>query len=145
MKKKDLQHLQDTVLLWTVTWAAIGLAFGIAQLLRTGQVSWIPSLGLGAAAAGFGMGILYALLMVMTAGWRDSLADTPGLAAQLAPQVLCGAGAGVMGGLLAGGFSGALFFGALGAITATIFNWKWVKDDIRERAARRKPLKPKAR
>jgi hypothetical protein len=145
MKKKELQRLQDSVLLWTVTWAAIGLAFGIAQLLRTGQVSWIPSLGLGAAAAGFGMGILYALLMILTEGWRDSFADTPGLAAQLAPQVLCGAGAGIMGGLLAGGYSGALFFGALGAITATIFNWKQVKDDLRDRAARRKPVKPKAR
>jgi MFS family permease len=145
MKKKELQQLQDTVLLWAVTWAAIGLAFGIAQLLRTGQVSWIPSLGLGAAAAGLGMGILYALLMVLTEDWRDSLADTPGLAAQLAPQVLCGAGAGVLGGLLAGGFSGALFFGALGAITSTIFNWRRVKEDLRDRAARRKPVKPKAR
>ena len=58
MKKKELQHLQDMVLLWTVTWAAIGLVFGIAQLLRTGQVSWIPSLGLGAAAAGLGMGVV---------------------------------------------------------------------------------------
>jgi hypothetical protein len=72
--------------------------------------------------------------MILTEGWRDSFADTPGLAAQLAPQVLCGAGAGIMGGLLAGGYSGALFFGALGAITATIFNWKQVKDDLRDLA-----------
>jgi len=144
MKKKELQQLQDTVLLWAVAWGVIGLALGIVQVLRTGQVSWIPSLGLAAAAAGLGMGILYAVLMILTDGWRDSLADTPGLPAQLGPQVVCGAGAGVIGGLLAGGFGGALFFGGLGAVTAAVFNWKSVQQEIRARAAaRRKPLKSK--
>jgi hypothetical protein len=145
MNKKEIQRLQDMVLLWALTWGVVGLALGIAQVLRTGQVSWIPSLGLGAAAAGLGMGILYAVLMILTDGWRDSLADTPGLPAQLGPQVLCGAGAGVVGGLLAGGFSGALFFGGLGAVTAAVFNWKSVKDELRARAARRKLVKSKAR
>jgi MFS family permease len=145
MRKKELQRLQDTVLLWTITWAVIGLALGIVQLLRTGKVSWIPSLGLGAAAAGLGMGIFYAVLMVLTDNWRDSLADTPGLAAQLGPPVLCGAGAGVVGGLVAGGLSGAAFFGVLGAATAAIFNWKAAREEVlRARAARRKPVQPKA-
>ena len=82
---------------------------GYCQLLRTGHVSWIPSLGLAAAAGGLGMGILYTALMLVTEDWRDSLADTPGMTAQLGPPVLCGTGAGLVAGLLAGGFSGAAF------------------------------------
>ena len=83
MRKSKILQLQDTILLWTITWAVIGLALGVAQLLRTGKVSWIPSLGLAAAAGGLGMGILYTALMLLTENWRDSLADTPGMAAQL--------------------------------------------------------------
>jgi hypothetical protein len=144
MRKKELQKLQDTVLLWTITWAVVGLSLGIVQLLRTGKVSWIPSLGLAAAAAGLGMGILYAGLMIVTENWRDSLADTPGLAAQLGPQVLCGVGAGVFAGLLVGGFGGAFFFAALGGLTAAIFNWKSASEALRTLAARRKTGKAKA-
>jgi hypothetical protein len=142
MRKSVQRQLQDMVLLWPVTWAAVGLVLGVLQLLRTGQVSWIFALGLGAAAAGLGVGILYTGLMVVTNDWRDSLADTPGLLAQLGPQVLCGAGAGLAGGLLAGGLEGALFFGVVGACCAAAFNWKSVKESIAARArskqARRK-------
>ena len=141
MRKSKILQLQDTILLWTISWAVIGLALGVAQLLRTGKISWIPSLGLAAAAGGLGMGILYTALMLLTENWRDSLADTPGMAAQLGPQVLCGAGAGLVAGLLVGGFSGALFFAPLGAVTAAIFNWKSAQEALRElAAARRKAL-----
>jgi len=141
MRKSKLRELQDTILLWTIAWAVVGLVMGIVQLLRTGQISWIPSLGLAAAAGGLGMGILYTALMLVTEDWRDSLADTPGMMAQLGPQVLCGAGAGVVAGLLVGGLSGALFFTPLGAVTAASFNWKSAKEALRERAAaRRKAL-----
>ncbi len=138
MRKSKLRQLQDTILLWTITWAVTGLVLGIAQVLRTGQVSWIPSLSLAAAAGGLGMGILYTALMLLTEDWRDSLADTPGMAAQLGPLVLCGAGAGVVAGLLVGGFSGAAFFTPLGAVTAAAFNWKSAKEALRERAAARR-------
>jgi hypothetical protein len=137
---KQLRQIQNITLSWTVAWAIGGLAFGIIQLLRTGQVSWIPALGLGATAAGLGVGILYACLMLVTEDWRDSLADTPGVMAQVAPQVLCGVGAGLAAGLLAGGFSGALFFAGLGAASAAAFNWKSVRDSLPSRAARGKTV-----
>ena len=86
MRKSKLLQLQGTILQWTIAWAVIGLVLGVAQLLRTGHVSWIPSLGLAAAAGGLGMGILYTALMLVTEDWRDSLADTPGMTAQLGPQ-----------------------------------------------------------
>jgi hypothetical protein len=137
MRKSAIQQLQNSVMLWTVSWAMVGLALGIVQLLRTGEVSWIPGLGLGAAAAGLGMGILYTGLFVMTANWRDSLADTPGVAAHLGPPVLCGLGAGLIAGFLVGGFGGAGFFAALGALTAAAFNWKSAREGLRSRAAAR--------
>jgi len=143
--RKALQQLQDMVLLWTVSWAAVGLVLGVAQLLRTGQISWIPGLGLGGAAAGLGIGILYAGLMVLTEDWRDSLADTPGVLAQLGPQVVCGAGAGLIAGLLVGGISGALFFATLGACSAAAFNWKTARESMLARAARGKLSKAKSK
>ncbi len=145
MRKSKLLQLQGTILQWTIAWAVIGLVLGIAQLLRTGHVSWIPSLGLAAAAGGLGMGILYTALMLVTEDWRDSLADTPGMTAQLGPQVLCGTGAGLVAGLLAGGFSGAAFFIPLGAVTAAIFNWKTAQEALRERAAARRKAMSKGK
>jgi hypothetical protein len=143
--RKAHRQLQDTVLLWTIAWAVVGLGLGIAQMLRTGQISWIPGLGLGAAAAGLGIGILYAGLMVLTEDWRDSLADTPGILAQLGPQVLCGAGAGLIPGLLVGGISGAFFFATLGACSAAIFNWKAARESMLARMARGKLSRAKSK
>jgi hypothetical protein len=137
---KALRQIQNTVLSWAVAWAVIGLALGIIQLLRTGQVSWIPAIGLGATAAGLGVGVLYACLMLVTDDWRDSLADTPGFMAQAGPLLLCGAGAGMVAGLLAGGINGALFFGALGVLSAAVFNWRIVKDSLSSRAVRSKTV-----
>jgi predicted lipid-binding transport protein (Tim44 family) len=59
--------------------------------------------------------------------------------------VLCGAGAGLAGGLLAGGLDGALFFGAVAACWAAVFNWRSVRDSIAARAARSKLTKAKLR
>ena len=143
MRKAERQRLQDMVLQWSLLWAVIGLVMGIVQLFRTGAVSWIPSLGLGAAAGGLGTGIVYAGLMLVTENWRDSLADTPGLPAQLGPQLLCGVGAGILPGLLVGGVSGALFFGGLGAVTAALINWRSVRESLRPRTPARKPLNAK--
>ena len=143
MRKAAQQQLQDMVLQWILLWAVLGLALGIVQLLRTGAVSWIFSLGLGAAAGGLGTGILYAGLMLLTDSWRDSLADTPGLPAQVGPQVVCGAGAGIVPGLLVGGLSGALFFGGLGALSAAVVNWRSVREGLRPRVPPRKPVTAK--
>jgi hypothetical protein len=137
---KPLRQIQNIALSWAVAWAVVGLAFGIIQLLRTGQVSWIPALGLGATAAGLGVGVLYACLLLVTDNWRDSLADTPGLMAQVGPLVMCGAGAGLAAGLLAGGIGGAFFFAVLGACSAAAFNWKSVRDSMPSRTARGKTL-----
>ena len=68
--------------------------------------------------------------MALTTEWRDSLEDTPGLLAQAGPQVMCGAGAGLVAGLLAGGMGGAFFFGTLGACTAVGFYWKSVREGL---------------
>lgn len=138
MRKAVQQQLLDMVLKWILVWALVGLGLGIIQLLRTGAVSWIPALSLGAAAGGLCIGGVYAALMVMTEDWRDSLADTPGILAQVGPQVLCGAGAGLIPGFLAGGAGGALFFGGLGACTAAAFNWKGVSEGMRPRVTGRK-------
>jgi hypothetical protein len=143
--RKAYRQLQDMVLLWAVAWAVVGLVLGVAQLLRTGEISWIPALGLGAAAAGLGIGILYAGLMVLTEDWRDSLADTPGVVAQLGPHVLCGAGAGLVPGLLVGGISGALFFATLGACSAAAFNWRAARESMLARASRGKLSKAKSK
>ena len=143
MRKAERQQLQDMVLQWILLWAVLGLALGILQLLRTGAVSWIFSLTLGGGAGGLGTGILYAGLMLLTENWRDSLADTPGLPAQVGPQVACGVAAGILPGLLVGGLSGALFFGAVGALTSVVVNWRSVREGLRPRVAARKPVNAK--
>lgn len=114
----------QVALRWVVAWAAVGMVLGVVQMLRKMEIFWIPALLVGAAAAGLGIGLLYACLMVVTEDWRDSLADTPGLMAQLGPQALCGASAGLVAGLLAGGIGGALFFGALGGCSAVALSWR---------------------
>ena len=138
MRKAVQQQLQEVVLLWTLSWAIVGLGLGSAQLLRTGQVFWIPAILLGAIAAGLGVGILYAGLLLLTENWRDSLADTPGLVAKLGPHLLCGSGAGLIPGLLVGGFSGALFFGTLGACSAAVINWRSAKEAFRSRGTQKR-------
>jgi hypothetical protein len=127
---------------WCAAWAVIGCMLGLLLMLGKAEplaesgakpssifayVFWVPALAGGAAAGGLAIGLIFAGFMTVTTDWRDSLADTPGMLAQVGPQIMCGAGAGLVAGLLAGGIGGALFFGALGACTAAGFYWMSVR------------------
>lgn len=124
---------------WAVAWAVIGVVLGVMFMLGKappfGQAAtaprsdnilayafWIPMLGGAAAAAGLGVGIIFAVLMIVTTDWRDSL-EGDGLMIRLGPDMLCGAAAGMIAGLLVGGITGALFFATLGAFSAAGMNW----------------------
>ena len=132
-RPRPLPKLPQVALQWTGAWAVAGLVVGILLMLiktlpfaqsgRTDNNFWLPVMALAGAAAGLGVGLVYACLMTISAEWRNSLeGDT--LAIRLGPQVLCGAVAGVVAGLLAGGLGGAVFFAGLGACTAAALNWR---------------------
>jgi hypothetical protein len=122
---------------WAATWAAVGLVLGTLLMIgkappfaESGSHSenmlayafWIPTLGGGAAGAGLGIGLVYAALMALTTDWRDSLeGDTATV--RFGPDVVCGAIAGLIPGLLVGGPSGGLFFAGLGAATGAGSKW----------------------
>ena len=124
---------------WAATWAGIGVVLGVMFMLGKappfGQSAtvpasdnmldyafWVPMLGGAAAAAGLGVGILFAVLMIVTADWRDSL-EGEGLMIRMGPDMMCGAAAGLIAGLLVGGITGALFFATLGSFSAAGMNW----------------------
>ena len=134
---RPLPKLPQVALQWVSAWAVTGLAAGILLMLLKalpfaesgvkpsdgGFALWIPGMALAGAAAGLGVGLLYALLMTITEEWRNGLeGDTLGI--RLGPQVACGALAGLVAGLLAGGLGGAVFFALLGAGTAAALNWR---------------------
>jgi hypothetical protein len=123
---------------WAAAWGAIGLVLG--TLLMGGKAPafgesgarsdsilayafWIPTLGGGAAGAGLGIGLVYAGLMRLTTDWRDSI-EGEGTMVWLGPELLCGALAGLLPGLLVGGPMGALFFATLGASFAGVVKWR---------------------
>jgi hypothetical protein len=127
---------------WTIGWGVAGIVFGIPLMLLKAvplgrgpssddpsfYAFWVPALGLGAAAAGLGIGFLYAGLMAVTEEWRLQYEqDTPGMKGQLLPPVICGAASGLVPGLLVGGIGGAIFFALLGAVSATAFTWRALK------------------
>ena len=132
--KRPLPKLPQVALQWVSAWAVTGLAVGILLMLvealpfaeparMPDNKFWIPAMALAGAAAGLGVGMLYALLMTVTEEWRNGLeGDTLGV--RLGPQVACGAVAGLVAGLLAGGLGGAVFFALLGAGTAAALNWR---------------------
>ena len=135
--RRPLPKLPQVALQWVSSWAVAGLVTGIGlMLLKTlpfaesgakpsdGEFAmWIPGMALAGAAAGLGVGLLYAGLMLVTEEWRNGLeGDT--LTIRLGPQMLCGAVAGVVAGILAGGLGGAVFFALLGACTAGALNWR---------------------
>jgi hypothetical protein len=122
---------------WAAAWAAFGVVSGVlVMLVKTlpfmesgarqdsmlSYLFWIPLLGGAAAAAGFGIGLIFSGLMWVTTDWRDSL-EGDGLMIRLGPDVLCGAAAGLVPGLLVGGLTGALFFATLGGCTAAALKW----------------------
>jgi hypothetical protein len=118
-----LPKLPQLAASWIIAWAVAGLIAGIILRLLKEDASWIPMMVLAGAAAGLGVGLLYAFLMTISQEWRNSLeGDT--LTVRLGPQVACGAVAGLVAGLLAGGFGGAAFFAGLGACTAAALNWR---------------------
>jgi hypothetical protein len=134
--------LPDFVLValrWAITWSLVGFGLGILNILgrslpfvelQSSSVwmspSWTVALGLSAAAAGLGMGLLYAFLWILSANLREAY-ERPGLAGVAGPYALCGAAAGLIAGFLVGGFTGALFFAFLGAITAAGLNWREIR------------------
>lgn len=134
LRPRPLPKLPQVALQWVSAWAVAGLAVGILLMLlkalpigESGRTQsnefWLPVMALAGAAAGLGVGLLYALLMTVTEEWRNSLeGDT--LSVRLGPQVACGAVAGLAAGLLAGGLGGAAFFACLGACTAAALNWR---------------------
>lgn len=123
---------------WAIVWAFAGVVLG--ALLMVGKtlsfngspakatsiwdnVFLVPALGLGGAGGGFGIGILFSLLMAVTEDWRASVEETPGIVGRVGAQTACGAVAGIAAGFLAGGLAGALFFGLLGAFSAAALTW----------------------
>ena len=141
-RARPLPRLPQVALRWTAVWAVGGLVVGICLMLLkalpvaessykpesvSSYVSWVPVIALAGAAAGLGIGLLYACLMALTEEWRNSIEGT-GIMVRLGPLVLCGAAAGLVAGLLAAGFGGALFFALLGACSAAGLNWKVARD-----------------
>jgi len=139
---ETLPQVFRVALLWAAAWAAVGLVLGILLMLGKappfaesgakpdsilGYIFWVPALGGGAAAAGLGIGLIFTGLMALTTEWRESLEDTPGMMARLGPDVLCGAVAGLIAGLLVGGSTGAFFFATLGVCSAAIMKWRSVR------------------
>jgi hypothetical protein len=136
-----LRQIMRVALHWAIAWGMAGLVVGALLMLRKllpfaglggepadvlGSVFWIPALGAGAAAAGLGIGLVYACLMAWTADWRESY-EAPGVVGAFTPYVLCGAAAGLVPGLLVGGITGALFFAVLGAASAAALNWQAIR------------------
>lgn len=120
---------------WAVAWAIVGLAVAVLSLVRKtlffteasaspdgGIAFWVPVMIGASAAAGLGIGSIYTGLLAVSADWRDSL-EGDDWKTRLGPYVLCGAAAGLIAGFLVGGFTGALFFAAMGACTAGALTW----------------------
>jgi hypothetical protein len=137
---------------WAITWGVVGLVLGLVRFLgktlplawlgpEAQNLSWSPfwiaALGAGAAAAGLGMGFLYACLWLWTDQVREAY-DAPGLAGAVAPYAVCGGAAGLIAGLLVGGFTGALFFAVLGAGTAAALNWREIRQELERSRSRQR-------
>ena len=144
VKRGPLPPFFRVALQWAATWAAVGLVLGTLLMIgkappfaESGSHSenmlayafWIPTLGGGAAGAGLGIGLVYAALMALTTDWRDSLEGDTAMI-RFGPDVLCGAIAGLIPGLLVGGPSGGLFFAGLGAATGAGFKWRELRTAI---------------
>jgi hypothetical protein len=152
LRFRDLPQVVRVALVWAAAWGVVGLVVGILLMLGRAAlfaesgargsssiltyVFWIPTVGAGAAAAGLGIGLVFACLMGLTSDWRDSLEGND-LMVTLGPDVLCGAAAGLIPGFLVGGLAGALFFAALGAASAAAMNRLQAarQDELRRRSA----------
>lgn len=134
-KMGPLPGFAHVALRWAVAWAIVGLVVSVLSLVRKTlfytETSGSPDGGIAfsvpvmigaAAAAGLALGLIYTGLLAVSADWRDSLQGGD-WKSRLGPYVVCGAAAGLMAGLLVGGFTGALFFAVLGGCTAGALTW----------------------
>jgi hypothetical protein len=137
----DIREILRVALRWTMAWAVAGLVMGVSLMLMKAMplaesghqpddvlsyAAWIPGMAIAGAAAGLGMGFLYASLMALTEEWRDSY-EGSGTLSRLGPQVLCGAVAGLVAGVLMLDLGAVLFFAVLGACSAAALNWRAIR------------------
>jgi hypothetical protein len=130
-----MKQILMVALRWAGGWALIGLIVGVLLMLdrtppfaesggRSGSILsyavWVPATGGLAAALGFLLGLVFAILMGVTEGWRSSLAPGPGIVERFGPSVLCGAAAGAIVGLFTGQLGVALVLTVLGAGSAVV-------------------------
>src|SRR5215475_1993630 len=100
---------------WSVAWTILGTIAGILMMLaRVPPIAesgakpselwfyafWIPIFAVAAGVFGFAMGLLFSVLMALTARWRTPLEAKPSLLGRYGPRILCGTSAGTLLGLL---------------------------------------------
>jgi hypothetical protein len=100
---------------WSIAWTILGTIAGILMMLakvppiaESGAkptelwfyAFWIPIFAAAAGVVGFAMGLLFSLLMALTASWRTPLEARTGVLGKYGPRILCGTGAGTLLGLL---------------------------------------------
>jgi hypothetical protein len=116
---------------WAVSWMSVGLVCGLVLMLGKigiaepgpkGLMStygmWVPVLAVTGAAFGFGLGVVYAPVMVLARPLREK-AGTTTWAARNLPRLICGCVAGAVIGAWSGP-EGAAMFGILGLVSASL-------------------------
>ena len=100
---------------WSFAWTILGTIVGIRMML--GKVPpmaesgakpdnlwfyafWIPIFAVAAGVFGLALGLVFSVLMALSAGWRASAEVKPGLLSKFGPRILCGTVAGLLLGLL---------------------------------------------
>src|SRR5882724_9855906 len=83
---------------------------------------WIPILGAAAGVFGFGLGLLFSILMALLKNWRSRVESRTDIAGKYGPRILCGTLAGTLLGLLFIGvdYEEIFFFAGLGLCSAVV-------------------------
>jgi MFS family permease len=83
---------------------------------------WIPILGAAAGVFGFGLGLLYSILMALLKNWRSRVESRTGIAGKHGPRILCGTLAGALLGLFFIGvdYQEIFLFAGLGFCSAVV-------------------------
>lgn len=122
---------------WSVSWAILGAIGGIALMFtKTPPIAesgakpddflfyafWIPLVGVAAGVFGFALGLLFSILMALTASWRAQREVRANFVSNYVPRVLCGIVAGALLGLpfLKAGYIQVFVFGGFGACSALV-------------------------